>query len=78
MHVRCQFVTDKSWEKCPTGETIGKFRNFRDFRDKTWNSAIYINFREKSRKIGVLNYELHRYCMRNRSFRTTNTRNIFI
>jgi len=39
-------------KKAPKSEQNGKILNFRDFRDKTRKTAIYINFREKSRNRG--------------------------
>ena len=38
--------------KVPKTRKNRKIWNFRDFRDKAWNSAIYFNFREKSRNRG--------------------------
>jgi len=50
MYVNCH---REVMRKVPKTRKNGKICNFRDFRDKTWNSAIYINFREKSRYRGI-------------------------
>jgi len=52
MHVNCHREVMK---KVPKTRKNGKICYF---RDKTWNSAIYINLRKKSRKTGALNYLL--------------------